>query len=193
VNCEKFIGLDVHRATTTAAVRDASGKLLMESILETKSEVLLQFFAGVRGSLHVTLEEGTWAAWLHDLQLPHVARVIVCNSRKNALLQDGNKNDRIDARQAGRAVARQLSLAGLSRRIRRASSARAVAELSWPGEGRDAGDDTAERRSILAAASPAPVATSSTRGIAPHGWTRSSNRRRAEHLYEELDMLQPLR
>jgi transposase len=98
VNLEKYIGLDVHQATTTAAVRDATGKLLMESILETKSEVLLQFFAGLRGSLHVTLEEGTWASWLYDLLQPHVASVVVCNPRKNALLQGGNKNDRVDAR-----------------------------------------------------------------------------------------------
>lgn len=95
---EKYIGLDVHQATTTAAVRDADGKLVMESILETKSEVLLQFIKGLRGDLHVTLEEGTWAAWLYDLLRPHVARVVICNPRKNALLQEGNKNDRVDAR-----------------------------------------------------------------------------------------------
>ena len=82
MNGEKYIGLDVHQATTIAAVRDASGKLVMESVLETKSEVLLQFVAGLRGSLHVTLEEGTWAAWLYDLLRPHVTRVIVCNPRR---------------------------------------------------------------------------------------------------------------
>jgi len=46
----------------------------------------------------VTFEEGTWAAWLHDLLQPHVTRVLVCDPRKNALLKVGNKNDRIDAR-----------------------------------------------------------------------------------------------
>jgi transposase len=35
---------------------------------------------------------------LHDLLLPHVAKVLVCDPRKNALLKAGNKNDRIDAR-----------------------------------------------------------------------------------------------
>ncbi len=43
-------------------------------------------------------EEGTLAAWLHDLLKPHVNRVVVCDSRKAALLRDGNKSDRIDAR-----------------------------------------------------------------------------------------------
>lgn len=98
MNCEKYIGLDVHQATTSVAVRDGSGKLVMESLLETKAEVLLQFFAGLRGTLHVTLEEGTWGTWLYDLLQPHVAEVVVCNPRKNWLLQKGNKNDRVDAR-----------------------------------------------------------------------------------------------
>ena len=46
----------------------------------------------------VTLEEGTSAAWLYDLLKPYVAKVVVCDPRKNALLKAGNKNDRIDAR-----------------------------------------------------------------------------------------------
>jgi hypothetical protein len=33
----------------------------MEAILETKTATILQFIHGLRGSLHVTLEEGTWA------------------------------------------------------------------------------------------------------------------------------------
>src|SRR6266540_521296 len=65
---KSILGWMLHQATTIAAVRDAGGKL--ESVLETKSEVLLQFLAGLRGSLHVTLEEGTWAAWLYDLLRP---------------------------------------------------------------------------------------------------------------------------
>jgi hypothetical protein len=89
---------DVHQATVSAAVVDCTGKLIMESILETKAATLLQFICGLRGSLHVTLEEGTCAGWLHDLLKPHVTKVLVCDPRKNALLKAGNKNDRIDAR-----------------------------------------------------------------------------------------------
>jgi transposase len=44
------------------------------------------------------LEEGTCSAWLYDLLHPHVDKLVVCNPRKNALLKDGNKSDRIDAR-----------------------------------------------------------------------------------------------
>src|SRR5438094_830577 len=58
MNDAKYIGLDVHQATISAAVLDSAGKLVMEAILETKAETMLQFLRGLRGSLHVTLEEG---------------------------------------------------------------------------------------------------------------------------------------
>jgi transposase len=48
--------------------------------------------------LRVTLEEGTCAAWLYDVLKPHVAQLLVCDPRKNALIKSGNKSDRIDAR-----------------------------------------------------------------------------------------------
>ena len=98
VNSEKYIGLDVHQATISVAVMDSQGKIVMESILETKASTLLEFFAGLRGSLFVTFEEGTSAAWLYDLLKPHVTEVLVCNPRKIPLLKQGNKSDRIDAR-----------------------------------------------------------------------------------------------
>jgi transposase len=98
MNDAKYIGLDVHQATISVAVLDSAGKLVMECILETKAATILEFIHGLRGSLHVTFEEGTCAAWLHDLLKPHVTEVVVCDPRKNALLKAGNKNDRIDAR-----------------------------------------------------------------------------------------------
>ena len=97
MNSEKYIGLDVHQATISVAVLDSKGKLIMESILETKATTILEFLAGLRGTLSVTFEEGTWAAWLYDVLKPHVDNLVVCNPRKNALLKDGNKSDRIDA------------------------------------------------------------------------------------------------
>ena len=86
MSSEKYIGLDVHQATISVAVMDSQGKLIMESILETKASTILEFLAGLRGTLSLTFEEGTWAAWL-----------IVCNPRKNTLLKQG-KSDKIDAR-----------------------------------------------------------------------------------------------
>ncbi|HEX2715508.1 MAG TPA: transposase, partial [Candidatus Acidoferrales bacterium] len=93
----KYIGMDVHKESISFAVRNAAGKVVMECVIETKASMILQFIDGLRGDLHVTFEEGTWAAWLYDLLKPHVTEVVVCNPRKAALLKDGSKGDRIDA------------------------------------------------------------------------------------------------
>lgn len=91
----KYVGLDVHQATTLAVVREGSGKIIARSILPTEEAALLEFFAGMRGAIHVAFEEGTQAQWLHDLLLPRVARVLVCNRRGAS--KQGNKGDRVDA------------------------------------------------------------------------------------------------
>src|SRR5438094_1648792 len=98
MNQEKYIGMDVHQATISVAVMESSGKLIMECILETKAATILEFIDGLRGTLSVTFEEGTSATWLHDLLKPHVSHLVVCDPRRNALLKDGSKSDRIDAR-----------------------------------------------------------------------------------------------
>jgi hypothetical protein len=44
VNSQKYIGLDVHQATICVAVMDPKGKVVMESILETKATAILEFW-----------------------------------------------------------------------------------------------------------------------------------------------------
>ena len=46
MNDAKYIGLDVHQATISAVVLDSTGRLVMESILETKAATILQFIHG---------------------------------------------------------------------------------------------------------------------------------------------------
>jgi hypothetical protein len=93
----KYIGMDVHKEAIVIAVLSESGKLVMESVIETRANSILQFLHGLRGELHVTWEEGTWAAWLYDLLQPHVQHIVVCNPRRNALLKEGSKSDKVDA------------------------------------------------------------------------------------------------
>jgi hypothetical protein len=91
--------------------------------LETQASMILQFINELRGDLNVTFEEGIWAAWLYDLLKPHVTEVVVCNPRKIALLQEGSKSDRIDARK----LAEQLYMNKLQPVL---SNARSLASLS---------------------------------------------------------------
>ena len=81
---KKYVGMDVHKESISIAVMNSVGKIVMECVLETKASMILQFIDGLRGDVHVTFEEGTWAAWLYDLLKPHVSEVLVCNPRKNA-------------------------------------------------------------------------------------------------------------
>ncbi len=98
MDSKKYIGMDVHKESISIAVRNAAGKIVMESVIETKANMILQFIDGLRGDLHVTFEEGTSAAWLYDLLKPHVTKVVVCDPRKNKSMREGNQNDKIDAR-----------------------------------------------------------------------------------------------
>ncbi|MCW9078756.1 MAG: transposase [Gammaproteobacteria bacterium] len=93
----KYVALDVHQEATAATVRDHKGRVIARSVLPTEEGTLLEFFRGMRGSIHVTFEEGTQAQWLHDLLTPVVDRVVVCDRRGER--QQGNKSDRVDADQ----------------------------------------------------------------------------------------------
>jgi transposase len=97
-NTTKYIGMDVHKESISIAVRNAGGKIAMESVIEAKANTILEFIDGLRGEVHVTFEEGTWSEWLYDLLKPHVKELVVCDPRRNALLKEGNQNDRVDAR-----------------------------------------------------------------------------------------------
>src|ERR1700674_3366658 len=195
MNDAKYIGLDVHQATISVAVLDPAGKLVMEAILETKAETILQFIHGLRGSLHVTLEEGTCAAWLQDLLQPHAARGLVCDPRKNVLLKSGNKNDRIDARK----LADLLRTGLLSPVYHAENGVRALRELArgYLALHRDV---TRVMNRLKAVYRSWAIPSTGQRVYAPRyrsEWlakiTETGVRRRAEVYYEQLDALRSLR
>jgi hypothetical protein len=90
----KYIGMDVHTESISMAVRNSTGKVVMECVIETKASSILQFIDGLRGDLQVTFEEGISAAWLYDLLKPHVTKLVVCDPRKNKSMREGNQNDK---------------------------------------------------------------------------------------------------
>jgi len=91
----KYVGLDVHQATTVSTVREETGRVLARSVVPTDATALVEYFGGMRGAIHVAFEEGTQAQWLYELLVPIVHRVIVCNRRGQS--QQGNKGDQPDA------------------------------------------------------------------------------------------------
>jgi len=195
MNSEKYIGLDVHQATISVAVMDSQGKIIMESILETKASTLLEFIAGLRGSLFVTFEEGTWAAWLYDLLKPHVTEVLVCNPRKIALLKQGNKSDKIDARK----LANRLRLHDLKPVYHGETGVRMLRELarSYLTVVKDL-SRVMNRLKALYRSWAIPCAGRDVyykrhRSQWLEKIPEAGTRWRAEQLYQQLDMLQQLR
>jgi transposase len=190
----KYIGMDVHTEAVVIAVRNSRRQLVMESIVETKASSLLQFIHGLQDELHVTWEEGTWAAWLYDLK-PHMHEVLVCNPRRNALLKEGSKNDKGGARKLS-----DLLRTGMLRPVyhgehglrRLREQARSYQTMSQ--------DLSRVINRIKALYRGWGIPCASTQVYAPRyrqEWLEkiehSGVRRRAELLYQQLDGLQALR
>ena len=95
---DQYMGLDVHQATTVVSVIDAEGKRVLETMVATEAGPLRRLMDSMSGPLHVTLEECGQAAWVHEVVRTQVAEVVVCDPRRNKLLLDGSKADRVDAR-----------------------------------------------------------------------------------------------
>ncbi len=191
----KYIGLDVHQSTISVAVLNSEGKLLMQLVIATKATAVLDLLQGLRGDLHVTFEEGTHSAWLYDVVVRRVARVVVCNPRKNALLKSGNKSDRIDACK----LAELLRVGMLSPVYHGEQSTRTLQHLvaSYSALTEDTG--RAIRR-IKALYRSQAIACAGKKCLGKRHraeWMErlsdSGQRRRAEWLYEELDAVQGLR
>src|SRR3954470_1488804 len=98
MKCDKYMGMDVHQATTVVVVLDAEGNVVLETIVKTEAASIIRLVQSVRGPLRVTLEETTQADWLYEVIRHFVAEVIVCDPRHNKLLSEGSKGDKNDAR-----------------------------------------------------------------------------------------------
>jgi transposase len=124
MNDIKYIGIDVHQATSVFVVLNQQGKMVGKATLETKPATIIDFLKGQRGTLWVTFEEGTYANWLYDVIQPQVAKLVVCDPKKNKL--DGNKSDKIDARK----LAELLRLNALTSVFHGKDSTRTLKELA---------------------------------------------------------------
>jgi transposase len=191
----KYIGMDVHQATIVLVVLNEAGKCVMQTIIETKGSTIVQFLRGLQGSLYVTFEEGTYAAWLYDLLTPYVDKLVVCDPRKNKLLPSGHKSDKVDARK----LAEWLQKGELSPVYHGSRSLRTLKELAHSYL--YLVQDTTRVMNRLKALFRARGISCSGRAVY-HArqrdlWlkllTEGGARQRAELLYQQLELLQPLR
>ena len=54
----------------------------MRSVMATHASTILDFLHGLRGTLHVSFEEGTQSAWLYDLLVRRVVQLVVRRGRE---------------------------------------------------------------------------------------------------------------
>ncbi len=89
----RYIGLDVHQASTTFAVMSDSGKRVGSHVVETNGHALVEQLKGVPGERYVVLEEGTQSAWIYEILSPHAKEIVVAAVLENR----GQKDDERDA------------------------------------------------------------------------------------------------
>ena len=192
---DKYIGMDVHQATTVVVVLDAEGKLVWETIVATETGAMIRLIQSLSGPLHVTFEETTQAAWLHEVIRHFVTEVVVCDPRRNKLLTEGSKADKPDARKLA-----ELLRAGLLRPVYHGHNGmRKLKELVRVYETLSQDTERTMGR-IKAIYRGRGIRTPGRVVYQPkqrEGWleqlTQPEARQRAEFLYEELDALRPLR
>src|ERR1051325_1042611 len=93
----RFVGMDVHEATTSICIRNCGGEIVDERVIPTTARAFRSLIPGRRARWAVAFEEGPLAQWLYELLHGRVGRVVVCNPRYNRLIRAGGKSDRIDA------------------------------------------------------------------------------------------------
>jgi len=90
---ERYLGADVHAASVTFCVLDASGKQLRRDVVETNGKALVGYLQQIPGTLHLCIEEGEWSQWLYEILSPHLAELVVYRGE----WKPGQKSDAIDA------------------------------------------------------------------------------------------------
>ena len=92
---EKYIGLDVHQASSTFVV---------------------EFMKLIPGTKHLCFEEGTQSEWLYEILSPHAKETVVVGL--GAFTGRGQKSDKLDAL----GLANLLRTGGVERRVFKAKS-----------------------------------------------------------------------
>ncbi len=191
----KYIGMNVHKEAVVITVLNSGGKLVMESIVETKASSILQFIDGLRGELQVTWEEGLGGLALRSAATPSGASAGLRSAAQ--CLIEGREQERQGRRaQTGRLVAHGNAAPGLSWGTRTADAARVGAQLSDPQprpEPSDESDQSSVSRLEHSLCRYPGVCSARYREEWLQKIEHAGVHRRAELLYQQLDGLQGLR
>lgn len=122
-----YIGADVDSKMTNLAV-DRGGRVVQELCVPTTIPSLVAALESIRRPRKLTFEEGPMAQWLARNLRSSVEELIVCDPRRNALITDGDSDDRIDARKLA-----ELYRGGHLRSVYHSDDDRHVLLKQWVG------------------------------------------------------------
>ena len=95
----RWIGLDCHLEFIEVAIVDVAGALVLAGRIESSEDAIRPFAEGLAPDDRVALESSANAAAIAALIRPHVAKVVIANSRRlTQITQARAKTDRLDAR-----------------------------------------------------------------------------------------------
>ena len=169
--------------------------MILETMVATEAAAMLRLVKSLSGPLHVTFEETTQAAWLYEILRSHVTEVVVCDPRRNKLLGEGSKGDKVDARKLA-----DLLRTGMLRSVYHGHEAtRKLKELVRAYE--TLSSDTQRTMTRIKAIYRGRGIPTPGRGVYQakqrEQWlgklTEPGLQQRAAWLYEQLDQLKPLR
>lgn len=92
-----YIGLDVHRNTSSMSVVQ-NGQQIASFEIVTTEEAIRAALQAIPGAKCLAVEEGIFADWIYRLAQPSVQKVVVCNPKWNRLVSEAeDKDDPVDA------------------------------------------------------------------------------------------------
>lgn len=123
-----YIGADVDSRMTNLAV-ERNGRVIREFCVPTTIAALREVLESIGRPRWLTFEEGPMADWLARNLRAAVEELLICDPRRNALInQDGDKDDVIDARKPA-----ALYRGGYLREVHHSDDPRRVELKQWVG------------------------------------------------------------
>ncbi len=190
---DRYIGLDAHASSCTAAVVGPSGRQLQSQILETNARVLVSFLKTIPKPRHLCLEEGTHAGWLYEVLTPHVQEIVVAGIGGEQ--SRGPKSDKRDAY----ALAEGLRIGAIKTRVYKGLGKFGALREQSRAYGMLVGDSTRTKNRIKSIYRSRGIPTGGKEVYSPTArekWLKKlpvNARPLAELLYQELDAVGDLR
>ena len=94
-----YIGLDVHKKTISYCIKNASGEILAEGVVQATRLALNAWLPSLPQPWTAAMEATLFTGWIYDHLRPHAAAVKVAHpAMLRAIAASKKKNDQVDAR-----------------------------------------------------------------------------------------------